>query len=197
MEMSNSGVSEEDVSTEPSAAEDGSTDNSGAAGELANDTVSSVFLKDLASNVLMPELLKIKQFAEHLYGRIIDDEELHIVLHFDNTGRQDFRGMTHKLEQGVLKILFKECGSAQQSFVQCIPIAFMDGGQALSVVLCLGLQPSRSQILHLQIVHALPGSEPQHLGTGACRFTALCVAIAMCTAGGSDRERLQVPSTPT
>jgi hypothetical protein len=58
VEMFGSGESKDDMSAEASAAKDGSDDKGDADDELANDSMSAVFLKDLAFSVLRTALLK-------------------------------------------------------------------------------------------------------------------------------------------
>jgi hypothetical protein len=95
--------------------------------DAPRDTAHAVYVRNVGDNLILPEMARIKENAPTLYKQILQEGQLRLAHSMDNSSRQKFDGSTEKLEQGVFKMVFTSCGSAQQAYYHCMPGGFMQG----------------------------------------------------------------------
>jgi hypothetical protein len=97
----------------------------------AEGDVKAVYIKDVAKNLLLPELQAIRELAEDAWSVIQQEKRVHLVLQLDGTSYRSFKDLLVKLEQVVVAIVLEGSESAQQSSTWCQPLGFMQGDASL------------------------------------------------------------------
>jgi hypothetical protein len=90
-----------------------------------------VYIKDIAKNVLIPELKVIRELAEDAWSVIQQERTVHLVLHLSGTSYRSFKDLVVKLEQIIVAIVLEGSESAQQSSNWCQTLGFMKGDASL------------------------------------------------------------------
>jgi hypothetical protein len=89
----------------------------------------AAFVKDVMGRLVVPELKTIRKHLPETYQKMVEAGAVDIVFAIDNHSRHNLGGHGKKLEQAVIKIVFPDIDSAQQSNSLAIPIFFMDGDE--------------------------------------------------------------------
>jgi hypothetical protein len=124
--------------------------------EDAADEEGPVYIKDVAKNVLVPELKSIELGNQHIFGDVLDvhrsdielaedawsvsqqERRVHLVLQLDGTYYRSFKDLLVKLEQAIVGIALEGSESALQSSNWCQPVASMQGDASLHAAIATG-----------------------------------------------------------
>jgi hypothetical protein len=134
-------------SFEDAADEEGAAHAGNDEGEEADPggDIRPVYTKDVAKNVLMPELKSIELGDQHIFGDVLDvhrsdielaedawsvigqERRVHLVLQLDGTYYRSLKDLLVKLEQAIVGIALEGSESAHQSLNWCQPVGFLQG----------------------------------------------------------------------